>query len=138
VSAASKPPAISLWRRLGQALVVALGWIGFVWMWILVAQRPWEVRNLVWLIGASLVLLPLVTFYWVWHNRAIYRRKGPRRGVASVDESYVRDWNGRHVQADWPVLRHARSVTVQLQGEAKQYALGAAPARAARGARGIA
>lgn len=132
MSARPPRPALGLWRRLGQALVVALGWLGFVWMWIDVAQRPWEVRGLIWLIGGSIVLLPLVTLYWVWHNRSIYRRKGPRRGAAAVDESYLRDWNGRTVQADWPVLRHARSITVQLQGEVKHYALGAAPPRAAR------
>lgn len=121
------------WHALGQALIVALGWIGFVWLWWLVAQRPWEVRGLVWLIGASLVVLPLVTLYWVWHNRSIYRRKGPRRAVAAVDESYTRDWNGRAVQADWPMLRHARSITVQVGDEHKHYALGAAaPTRAPR------
>jgi hypothetical protein len=121
------------WHALGQALVVALGWVGFVWLWWLVAQRPWEVRGLVWLIAGSLVVLPLVTLYWVWHNRSIYRRKGPRRAGAAVDESYLRDWNGRAVQADWPMLRHARSITVQLHDEQKHYALGAAaPTRAPR------
>lgn len=121
-----------IWNTLGQALVVALGWIGFVGLWWLVAQRPWEVRGLVWLIGGSLVVLPLITLYWVWHNRSIYRRKGPRRAVAMVDESYARDWNGRAVQADWPMLRHARSITVQVGDEAKHYQLGAASVRAPR------
>lgn len=120
------------WHRLGQALVVALGWIGFFWMWLLVAERPWEVRGLVWLIGGSLVVVPLITLYWVWHNRSIYRRKGPRRATAVVNESYLRDWNGREVQADWPMLRHARSITVHVGDEGKRYQLGAAPGRASR------
>jgi hypothetical protein len=71
-------------------------------------------------------VMPALTLYWVWHNRSIYRRKGPRRGVPAVDESYLRDWNGRTVEADWPMLRHARSITVQLHDERKHYALGAA------------
>jgi hypothetical protein len=126
----------SLWRRLGQALVVVLGWAGFAWMWWLVVQRPWDTFGLVWLIGGSLVLLPVVTLYWVWHNRAIYRRKGPRRAARAVEERYATDWNGRRVQADWPVLRHARSITVQVSDEVKVYALGAAPPRAPRAGRG--
>lgn len=121
-----------LGHALGQALIVAFGWIGFVWLWWLVAERPWETRGLVWLIGGSLIVMPVLTLYWVWHNRSIYRRKGPRRAVAAVDESYLRDWNGREVQADWPMLRHARSITVQVGDEAKRYQLGAAPARASR------
>lgn len=126
------PRQRSFWHALGQALVVAFGWIGFVWLWWLVAQRPWEVRGLVWLIAVSLVVLPLITLYWVGHNRSIYRRKGPRRALAAVDESYTRDWNGLAVQAEWVVLRHARSITVQVGDEVKHYQLGAASARARR------
>lgn len=117
------------WHGLGQALVVALGWLSFGWMWLLVAQRPWEVRGLVWLIGGSLVVLPLVTLYWVWHNRSVYRRKGPRSAPVVVNEHYPRDWSGLEVHADWPQLRRARSVTVHVGDGGKRYQLDAAPER---------
>lgn len=121
-----------LWHGLGQALVIGFGWVSFGWMWLLVVQRPWEVHGLVWLIGASLIVLPVVTLYWVWHNRSIHRRKGPRRAVAVVNEHYLHDWSGRAVQADWPMLRLARSITVHIGDDSKSYQIDAAPATASR------
>lgn len=118
------------WHGVGQALVVALGWLGFGWMWLLVLERPWEVRGLVWLIGGSLVMLPLVTLCWVSHNRSIHRRKGPRRATAAVSEHYWRDWSGLKVQANWPTLRRARNITIHVGIDGKRYGLDAAPAPA--------
>ena len=102
-------------------LVVVLGWVGFVWLWWLVAARPWESQRLVWLILGSLILAPLITGLWVLHNRALYKRKGERKAVAVADASYTHDWHGRSVQADWPSLRGARRIVVSVDGEHKRY-----------------
>ena len=101
--------------------MVVLGWVGFVWLWWLVAERPWESQRLVWLIVGSLIVSPLLTALWVLHNRAIYRRKGERRAVAPADAGYGHDWHGRKVHADWPALQDARSVVVRVDGEHKHY-----------------
>jgi hypothetical protein len=75
----------------------------------------------------------------VRHNRSIHRRKGERRSVASVDTGYARDWHGRAVQANWPVLARSRYVTIEVAGAHKGYRgapdapLPAAPPRRGRG-----
>lgn len=108
-------------REILQVLIVASGWIGFVWLWVLVGRQPWDSSRLVWLIVGSLVVLPLVTLAWVIHNRAIFRRKGERLGVPVADYSYRNDWHGRRVDADWAGLRGSRFVTIGVEGEAKVY-----------------
>lgn len=113
--------------KLAHVVVVALGWAGFVWMWLLVGRQPWESARLYWLIAGSIVVLPLVTGAWVWHNRALYRRKGERRAVARAEAAYAYDWHGRSVDADWQDLKHSRYVTVSVSGRRKLYR-NAAPA----------
>jgi hypothetical protein len=108
-------------RRLAHLLVIALGWVGFAWMWLLVAARPWESQRLIWLIVGSLLVVPLLTGAWVLHNRSIHRRKGERQAVAKADASYAHDWHGRVVQADWAVLRHSCVVLVSVDGAHKLY-----------------
>lgn len=108
-------------RKLAHLLVVVLGWVGFVWMWGLVATRPWESQRLVWLILGSLLVVPLLTAAWVLHNRALHRRKGERRAVAAADTSYTHDWHGRSVHADWPALRRASVVLVDVEDGRKRY-----------------
>ncbi len=108
-------------RKLAHLLVVALGWIAFAWMWLLVAARPWDSRGLVWLILGSLLLMPLLTGAWVLHNRSLHRRKGERQSVARADMGYAQDWHGRQVQADWSALRRSRVVMISVEGERKLY-----------------
>lgn len=113
--------AYELLRKLAHLLVVVIGWVGFVWLWMLVAARPWDSQGLTWLILGSLVLMPLLTGAWVLHNRSIHRRKGDRQAVAPVSMAYAHDWHGRTVQADWDVLRRSRYVTVEVKGDHKRY-----------------
>jgi hypothetical protein len=116
--------AYELARNLAHLLVVVVGWVGFVWLWLLVAARPWDSQGLTWLILGSLVLMPLLTGAWVLHNRSIHRRKGDRQAVSPVDMGYAHDWHGRAVQADWDVLRRSRSVIVEVKGDHKHYLVG--------------
>lgn len=104
-----------------QVLIVALGWIGFVWLWVLVGRQPWDSSRLMWLIVGSVVVLPIVTLAWVIHNRAIFRRKGDRLGVPVADFSYRNDWHGRRVDADWATLRASRFITIDVEGDVKAY-----------------
>ena len=107
--------------KLIQFLVVVLGWVGFVWLWVLVAARPWESQRLVWLIVGSFIVLPLLTGAWVLHNRSIFKRKGERLAVAVAEQSYTHDWHGRAVQADWQLLKRSRLVHVDADGRHKIY-----------------
>lgn len=120
-SEAERSRTIVLLRKLAHLLMVVLGWVGFVWMWLLVAARPWDSHGLVWLIVGSAIVAPLLTGAWVLHNRALYRRKGERQAVATADMRYERDWHGRSVHADWAMLRNSRVVRVRVDGERKTY-----------------
>ena len=108
-------------RKPIQVLVAILGWVGFVWLWVLVDVRPWESEGLVWLIAGSFIVFPLVTGAWVIHNRSIFERKGERRAVAVAETTYTHDWHGRSVTADWPSLKRSRLVHVSVDGARKIY-----------------
>lgn len=116
-------------------LLVATGWIGFAWLWFLVAQRPWEVERLVWLVLGSFIFAPALTALWVWHNRAIYRRKGERRAVPErQNDGYRRDWTGRPVRADWAALAMSPVVTIQIDEDGCKQYLGVGSSRLVRAA----
>lgn len=134
--------AVRALKKLAHLLLVVIGWVGFVWLWLLVARRPWESEGLVWLIVGSVLVLPVLTGAWVWHNRSIHRRKGERQTAATVDTGYRRDWHGREVLADWDSLRQSRLVMIHADATHKRYqglppqrrnppATAAAPARSA-------
>lgn len=101
-------------------ILVLAGWclFGGFW-WIVLGQPPHPLTNIVWLLAGSLVLLPIVTLYWVLHNRGIYARKGPRRQVRVVEMRYAKDWAGRPVRAEFDQLRQARLITIHSTADDK-------------------
>lgn len=131
-AAAPQRPARPL-RTLLHLLLLVAGWAGFVWMWLLVATRPWESDRLLWLILGALVLVPLATGLWVVHNRSLYRRKGERRAVPVVDKPYRRDWRGRPVLADWAAMAVSPVVTIVVDEDGRKRYRGVESSRARRG-----
>lgn len=121
-------------QRLLHVAALLAGWAIFFWGWHAVLDRPWENRNLWWLIAGSLVVLPAFTVAWILHNLGIHRRKGARLGVPHANESYAVDWNGREVRADWAALSSAHLVVIDIADERKVYRVaGAAPLSAQPG-----
>ncbi|MBU0604381.1 MAG: hypothetical protein KKD25_18490 [Gammaproteobacteria bacterium] len=117
-------------RRLLHAVVVIAGWLLFAWAWSLVLRDLPDYGLLAWLIGATLVVCPAITLYWVLHNRAIFRAKGPRTHALEAHADYAQDWNGHEVVADWDVLRGARITVVGIVNQRKIYrSLAARPAQ---------
>ncbi len=116
-------PSLSGWlRRIVHAVGLVAGWALFGWFWWhVLTTQSFEHELLVWLIGGSVVLLPLVTLVWVAHNVSIFRSKGPRRQVRARDLQYSQDWLGRRVEADWPALRAAQAVNISFDNSGKQY-----------------
>lgn len=108
-------------QRILHIVAVVAGWALFLWGWHEVLGQPWDTHALQWLIVGSLVVLPAVSAAWILHNLGIHRRKGPRTGVRKVDESYLHDWNGRSIHADFATLRNARIVVIDLHGQCKVY-----------------
>ena len=68
-----------------------------------------------------LVVLPIITLYWVMHNRGIHARKGPRRQVQVVESAYAQDWAGRPVHARFDQLRQARLITIHSTADEKYF-----------------
>lgn len=118
-------------RRVLHALLVALGWVLFVWSWRRVTAGSPEAGELRALMVAAAIVVPVLTLSWVAHNVGIHRRKGPRRSLREVQAHYDRDFNGRVIDADWTRLADARRITIVLDGGHKRYVAGADPRRAA-------
>ena len=103
-------------------ILVMFGWVlfGGFW-WAVLQQESNSLSNIVWLLASALVVLPLVTLYWVLHNRGIYDRKGPRRQVQVVETAYAQDWAGRPVRADFDQLRRAQTITIHSTADEKHF-----------------
>jgi hypothetical protein len=118
---ARQSPPLKLWQKIGHTVFVILGWVLFVWMWQLASGEPWDSAPLMFLIIGALIVSPLVTLFWIFHNMGIYRRKGPRKGMADVKPYYDVDWSGREVTADWATLAKARVVVIEIDEFGKNY-----------------
>jgi hypothetical protein len=102
------------------ALLIAIGWAGFGWLWWRVGQYSWDSRDLRLLVLGAILFFPLVTGSWVLHNVRIYQRLGPRRSVRSVVYA-AQDIHGRPVSADWSQLQLAHDVVIDCTGAVKMY-----------------
>ncbi len=103
-------------------ILVVFGWclFGGFW-WFVLLQESHALTNIIWLLSGALVLLPIITLYWVMHNRRIYARKGPRRQVKVVETEYAQDWVGRPVRAQFDQLRLARLITIDSTVDEKHF-----------------
>ncbi len=90
-------------------------------MWWLVYLQSRKADDFWWLLLVAFVVMPVITLYWVLHNKGIYRRLGPRRSVRAVTEAYSHDFHDRQVEADWLVLGNARFVRIDLADQRKVF-----------------
>lgn len=113
-------------RTLGQTLVGYAGWglFGAGWGRVLARGVPAQlpVRDGL-LITGLLAVIAVATIGWIRHNRAIYRRKGPRRAVPAGPGHPTRDRLGRALVADAEAVRAAREVVVVPGEKNKTYEL---------------
>lgn len=73
------------------------------------------------LIAGLLLAIAAATGLWVRHNRAVYRRKGPRRAVPRSPGHPAHDRLGRVLHAHVDGVRGAREVVVTLGPGTKLY-----------------
>ena len=89
-------------------------WLVFALAWWRVVHLDAQVRASVLAEVLACALLVLATdVWWVRHNRRIYRRKGPRRGVPARDRDYTVDVLGRPARLLPPTVR-SREVVLSL------------------------
>lgn len=100
-----------------------LVWAVFGLAWLFVLTRPGAAllspRLLV--IPGTVLVVMLITTFWVRHNRRIYTRKGPRTGLPAADDNPTHDRLGRAVRIDVPTARRAREVVVDVDAGSKSY-----------------
>ena len=109
------------YRVLLHGIALVAGWWLFLWFWVKVFIRQrnqWDTA--VTLIIVAIIVVPILTAWWISHNRAIYRRRGPRGRMIPGPEIYDVDWPGRRVEADWDALRQARSIRIIIDGGVKR------------------
>jgi hypothetical protein len=99
---------------LAWALLIA-GW------WITVSDGDFVDTRVLIALPALAVGVVALTAWWVRHNRAIYRRKGPRLAAPPGTHDWRYDRLGRLVLADEQRLRKASIVAVSVNGSFKRF-----------------
>ena len=101
-----------------------LAWLLLVVAWWDVLRRDartWLPELLV--PAAALVVVTAVTLFWVKHNRGIYQRKGPRKGLPAGDAPWLEDSLGRCLEFA-PGIDDSRLIRLDLDGDVKRYEVG--------------
>src|SRR5215510_9627769 len=79
--------------RLKQKLVLVLLWALFVGLWYRVyhvTTRP-DVTNAATYLTSAVSVYSIIVTAWIFHNIAIYRRRGPRTTFRTLDYSMTHD-----------------------------------------------
>ena len=107
---------------LAHIILILLGWIVFFAFWAKVLWRDYETaKHAGLLILIALFAAPLITLVWVMYNQRLHRRKGARGAGFSPPEVYEKDWSGRSVFAEFPLLKATRNVEVISAETVKLY-----------------
>lgn len=108
---------------LRRALAAVVAWLAFAAAWVFVVRRPDAV--VLWtqllVIPASAVAVALISAWWIRHNRRIYQRKGPRRGIPVDAGPPVQDRLGRPVHLDLASLVGVQEVVLETTSLGKTY-----------------
>lgn len=110
------------WR---DRIVLVLLWLTFVGLWFRVYRITTlaDVKRAALVLGIVIGLYFVVVTYWVVHNIAIFRRKGPRKGVRAVPFMSLHDHLRRYLRyrAD---IKTAQMITVDIVNESKVFTTG--------------
>jgi hypothetical protein len=79
--------------RLKQTIVLALLWALFIGLWYRVyhiTTRP-DVTNAATYLSSAVSVYSVIVTAWIFHNIAIYRRRGPRTTFRTLDYTMTHD-----------------------------------------------
>ena len=105
--------------KLIQALLAALGWVIFAWLWrtaVSAGPTAIQLRSML-TVGAVDLGIILVTLLWVRWNVAVYQRKGARKAIPVVTYAYDHDSTGTPVVIPAAVHNGSRSILIDVEGE---------------------
>lgn len=108
------------------AAVTLFFWCLFVYWWLRVIPQT-SARDAVGaivLIALTILATTVLTLVWVRYNVAIFRRKGPRKGLPPVSEECDADRLGRGLDhPGYDSLKRSRAVVVSCEGERKSFSV---------------
>lgn len=116
-------------RHAAHVIVGLAFWLVLVGLWaLLVVEDKATVaafRDTALQVAVIVGIVLAVTTWWIRHNVAIYRRKGPRQGRATIAPRVDEDRLGRRVRWSMPggvrTARAQRHLVVELDGDEKIY-----------------
>jgi hypothetical protein len=114
-------PPTRLIRIALQAVATAVAWVLFVAGWIDVARgadQSLVVYTALAMFAVTIISLG-ITAWWIAHNMAIFRRKGPRRNLRTITFDRQKDFLGQELVADWDSLVASQKVRVSVRGNSK-------------------
>ena len=112
------------WRLLHLLLALS-GWVLFVYWWLIVFRRvtPAEIRFTLIFIAAAVAIIVLVTAFWVFHNKSLFRRRNARVRAIESSSAIKHDAIGRRVRfaESRDTLAESALVRVQMEAGEKVY-----------------
>jgi hypothetical protein len=119
-------------RQVAHILVGIAFWVVLAALWaLLVAEDKATAaafRDTIFQVAVIVGIVLAVTTWWIRHNIAIYRRKGPRQGRATIAPRVDEDRLGRPVRWSMPggvrTARAQRHLVIDLDGDQKTYRRG--------------
>jgi hypothetical protein len=112
-------------RRLLHLLLALAGWVLFIYWWLLVFRRvtPQEIRFTLIFLAVAAAVIVLVTGFWVFHNKSLFRRRNARVRPIEVSSAIKHDAIGRRIRfaESRDTLVESPLVRVQMEGGEKVY-----------------
>jgi len=116
-------------RQFAHKVIGAAFWLLLIGLWVLLALEGKAsgaaFRDTGLWLAALMGAVLAVTIWWIRHNVAIYRRKGPRRGRPENPPHTDEDRLGRNVawamQGGAPAALAERHLVVDIAGDLKTY-----------------
>jgi hypothetical protein len=116
-------------RQFAHSVIGLAFWLLLAALWVLLALEGKAsgaaFRDTGLRLAALMGVVLAVTIWWIRHNVAIYRRKGPRRGRAESAPRTDEDRLGRRVAwalpGDAPAALGERHLVIEIAGDLKTY-----------------
>ena len=108
--------------KLTRTVFVGLLWLLFVALWYRVYRitTTLDITNAITYVVSIISVYGLLVTAWVLHNIAIFRRKGPRRGVRLLDYSAIHDRLGSYIVAAADI-KEQKAITVTVSDGRKVF-----------------